>query len=267
MANESVRSGAGREIRWRPGVIAALILMVTTASNANAVIVTSIFSGTITDGIDQGGLFGPAGTDLTGDAFTATVLTPITATDSGTGAEVTGAITYLPPTVSSVTIAISEPGLPASSYSFASNYLGGASLSLAITKPNSGLTVNQIADPKSTYSAYLRQVIGNEGLGASFGDMVELANGGAFPFSLTQSGTYSVVQDNYPDDFFGIETGVNNFHATSYAQGELNTTSLTIDVLSAPSPEPMTWALCLVGTGLVGASVRNSRRHRAHDIG
>jgi hypothetical protein len=51
---------------------AAMIAAIILATPASATIIDAIYKGTVKDGIDGIGLYGPAGADLTGDAFVAT---------------------------------------------------------------------------------------------------------------------------------------------------------------------------------------------------
>ena len=259
--SNSGRGGISRTACWTAALAAILVL--SAASSAAALTVVDTFSGTIVDGVDQAGIFGAAGTNLAGASFTAVVTTPITAGDSQVTATYALAAAILSPTISTVTFSITEASGPTESYFFPSTYLGGASDSLFIAAPNSGLTPNlaDVPDPNSTYSAYVRQVIGIEGLGAGFSDTVELVGGGSFPLSFTTPGTYSVAQNPYPNDFFGIITGIKNFNATSYAQGDLDTTSLIVSVIGAPAPvaEPAAWALIIAGFSLTGAALRHRR--------
>ena len=56
----------------------------------------------------------------------------------------------------------------------------------------------------------------------------------------------------------GLQNGTAyfNIHTTTYPGGEIRG-------FLAPVPEPQTWALMIVGFGLVGAAIRRSRRRRS----
>lgn len=207
------------------------------AVSAKAEIVTVTYQGTVASGSDGVGVFGAAGADLVGDSFTAVytvndTLSPVAANDPGQ-------------------LSLSEGG---------SELGDGATVSATVTIK--GVTV-QIDG--SYFSEAFQSTI-NYGVAQVY----EKATSGTASGESVDSSIYSysdpwLANSDYHAPFsYTVQPGVSAY-GTFYDSGSGSTTNLSLVPTSVTIadavPESATWAMLILGLGMIGFAAR--RRNAA----
>ena len=215
-----------------------------TVQPASAATILITYTGTVSSGTDETGVFGAAATDLTGKAFTSvyTLNYPTSgAIDvSGTSVhEYYGGTAYASNSVSPLSAQITINGVTKS----LSGTFGGFHYLSTLASPSGFAQISDIvfgSDQNSVVSNYIDSKVSN------ITDTLNLAD----------ALQYTVKSDKEGGGFVFSEDGNNA------AIGFFKESSVTIESVGAV-PEPATWALLLIGFGMVGATLRIRRREPA----
>jgi hypothetical protein len=68
------------------------------------------------------------------------------------------------------------------------------------------------------------------------------------------------LRNETPNTFYGFARAESDIRSFSLAGGYIGLRSLAVDGVLAPVPEPSTWAMLLLGFGVIGAGMRRRRR-------
>ena len=191
------------------------------------------YTGTVSWGHDQAGLFGAPGNYLTGDAYIAKYMI-----DTSQGDHVNGLPVY--DSVCSGCLGGVIPAVDASlTINGITQHIAGDYLSAAITEPTSPYT----ADAAQDYN-YVDAV---DQLNYVISYQNEISEGSlSDPVSLSNTYTFGC--------FLFYRTKVGSTSANCGSPG-----TMQISAMSG-APEPATWAMMLLGIGGIGAALRTSRR-------
>lgn len=244
-----------------PLALAAALAVTTTPVAANAAIYLITYTGTISNGYDETGVFGAANTYLTNAAFTAIY----TLTDP-----TPGAFAYI-------------GGIESATY-------GGTGYGVAAFPVSATIKINGITKAiAGTYSSLARQRDGypsqdedridhsaanhyDDGINYRYNSISSIVrssvNNIVNSSNYTDPLNYTLQAGDIQDGQFGFIDGIfapgagyiTKFNV--YAFGYLNITSVTIAPVSAV-PEPATWAMLLAGFGFVGGAMRYRPRRPA----
>jgi hypothetical protein len=226
-------------------ILLAGALLAAAPAHAATYIIT--YEGTVANSYDNAGIFGGSGSSLDGLDFTAvyTLTDPLPGALSGgdgsTYASTYGGSSYSAPSPVSATLTINgiTQALSGYYYSFAEQYNDyGGSLDRVWHKSQGTTVVNGYG----TYD-YIYNYISS-----SSNDFLSSIDYTSQLSYTTQSG--DVVSGSFR---FSAPHG-------SSASGYLRPTSVTIAALASGVPEPATWALTILGFGLVGGVMRRQRR-------
>lgn len=232
------------KIRNCAAAAAALSLL---AGSASATILTVTFTGTLSEGYDQTGRFGAAGTDLTGAAFSV-----VEYFDTTKGV-------YNPPPFESISGGTDNgiPGSPGSGSvtvnGVSASIAGGAISFLSRGQSSIGTFVydHEVAGDVETYGGISAHL--NYGAGPPGGD-----------FTTNFHGDCLGVDTCYGVFNFGSFINLPNHGSETYYTDSGKFLISTFDITGGTDPvsgvpEPATWAMMLVGFGMAGATVRRRR--------
>jgi len=214
------------------GIAAAAWL---AGSAASAAVEVATFTGTVSNSQNFTGEFGTAGS-LNGDSFvlTYTYDTSIGArTTTATKDELlSGASNVEPPSVrAELTINGTGQSFVGENYGLAMAQPGALQFEAQDCAPT--------PEPCADFNNYVTMLANPAGSPASLEALIPLAG-------ATGTGEFSLVTYDPESQLYA-----------HYAYGELDVASVAL----APGvPEPATWAMMLVGAGLIGASLRMARR-------
>ena len=213
---------------------------------ASAATILITYTGTVSSGMDETGVFGAAATDLTGKAFTSvyTLNYPIfgAADVSGTNYHETyGGAIYGSNTVSPLSAQITINGV---TKSLSGAYSGDHSLQAL---PG---TVSRILDQVGDDNQ-------NNIINFISNDVNDVINS----LNFSDPVSYNLKFGDYSDGGFHLGH-LSDLNRVSDAVGNFNNLSVKVESVGAV-PEPATWALLLMGFGMVGATLRIRRREPA----
>jgi hypothetical protein len=217
------------------GLLAAAIAL-GVGGRAAATILVAAFTGTVSSGTDVAGLFGAKGADLTGDAYTA-IYTFNTAIgvyedDLPSYDEVYGGMDYND--ISPVAAVLTINGVTKS--------LGGAYLGSIEASSSFDVTEALAENYKTLGSIATEDSMEISASGATSGTVLD-----PLPFGFTSNSGNATFEVS--DLYTGQVTELERIYLDS--QGTLSISAL---------PEPATWAMMLLGVGVVGAAMRGTRR-------
>ncbi|UTP39768.1 PEPxxWA-CTERM sorting domain-containing protein [Phenylobacterium sp. LH3H17] len=219
---------------------AALAGTLAVATAANAAIVVTTYQGTIETGTDVTGLFGTAGADLASQAFTA-----VYATDTAIGRMTDAFVDKAEGT--------SPSPVPILSASMTIN---------GMTVGSSSGTYGRMQYDPGSYVSHSISELSNDGLFETSNGIVTQLHTPLAPASLDTSFSFAGLEPAIFGGFqfwrFNTQTGANDYRA----YGSLVVTSVVSKVAGSAVPEPATWAMMIVGFGLVGSTLRASRGRR-----
>ena len=226
-------------MKWGRAIAgAAIALGVLAAGAANAAILVATYTGAINIGYDSGGLFGPAGSSLTGDTYAAkftidtnqgAVLNNLPAYDELYGGLCCG---FSSPIKVTLTIQGHTQAIAGSYYGF------------ALTSPRSDLVEHYAEDDHvGVNNAPDRGYVNINGLGVS------------------QPGFSTLVPLTTSFNFGDAEINTSSGYAFMVFQ------SLGTVQIAAGVPEPANWMVMLIGLGAVGGAVRSHRGRAARGLG
>jgi hypothetical protein len=215
------------------GLLAGLVLLVS-ASHASAATVYITYTGTVSNGYDRGGLFGPEGANLSGDSYVANYVF-----DTSLG------VTYSSP--------IQNYAFGGSSYSDASPAL---SASVTINGRTVAFTPNYVGEIYAYDNGSFRE---QAHIAASTGWQWSLANyihnfNGTLPVTIDRAFIYHLVSGDTENGgyFGGGSTGL-----------YLSPLSLTETGGISPTPLPAALPLFAGGLGVIGLVARLRNRKDA----
>lgn len=220
------------------GVWAALCAAgaVLAAGAAQAATITLTFNGTVSGGIDDLGVFGAAGADLTGSAFQATFQFGDPSSSIGKHVASGGATLGLP-----------DPGL------------GGS-----ITIGGVTLTLPAFTDLE-TFQGSDVSFVGSQTVGIGIADVEEFGPAGSVVFNLREfapslvGSTLTISGTDTPNTLAAQGSlfldGMSQNLAFSIASGTVS----PITGVANAIPEPSTWTLIVAGFGGAGAMLRRRR--------
>ena len=222
-----------------------------SASGASATILVATYTGLVTNGYDQSGLFGAAGADLTNDAYVAIYTFDTTKGNYGSGGGSGYSYEYqqggtccgaATPVSAQVTINGFTQSLAGNDYGYAydSHYSYGAGFTSQLLH-----FVRDITDDGHNY-------VNNQIFNTAF-DISNVAYN--VPIALTA----------FDNSYNSGNAGAANFTTYNYDSitqtiyTNVNFGAGTVVVTEGGVPEPASWALMIGGFGLVGASLRRRR--------
>ena len=223
------------------GLIVGVVMAAVPVPGYSAIVTVTV-GGTVSFGLDQAGLFGVAGADLTGDPFNA-----VYTFDTG----MPGALTISSPTEVAVYGGSSYPA-PTPSLG-ATITIGGQSQHINGTFV--GSTQALITGGQSRQNQVAWDSSGSGGSSTSVELLTDVYAGlGVMPLAVDQSfSTGSLASPSY--GFFSYFVGGVQSTSLSFAP-----TSITTAVASVP--EPANWAMLLSGVSLVGVIARRRKQAR-----
>jgi PEP-CTERM motif len=236
---------------------ATLIAILGFVSPASAELVDVTYWGTVHDGYDQTGVFGPAGADLTGDSYVAHYVFDTTLGYTQSGPDYVGG--------------------PIRNYAIGGSYYGNASPGVSASVTINGHSAD-IGTPN--YSA---EIYGDDFQQAAYATRVTdygtlitsnqvWSNMLGYPWpyipsSITGPFTYNAAGNLSGDGQFYFTTQeMPSGHEDVYAYGSVSLTRLTIGPVESVGsvPEPSTWAMMLLGfAGLGFAGYRRAKAGHA----
>lgn len=222
---------------------AALVVGFAASAPLSAAVVQVQYTGTVSSGFDQTGVFGSANSFLDGSAYTASYTFETT-----NGIFISNAAHNY--AYGGTAYSVASPALSSTitingnTVSISGNYFG------QIFGQNSG-TFSQVYHHATDYvtsgsSYYLAQM---------YNSVFNYSN--TLPYSLTGPLSYSVTAGDTSYGYMSIENYSSSFDGyTEYAYVNLTPDHVTI---SAPIPEPETYAMLLAGLGLLGFAARRRK--------
>ena len=237
--------------------IAAAALSVLTPIAAQAAQFVITYRGTFLSGGDNTGAFGAQGTDFTNAAFTAiyflntSTVGATTRTDGLTFSEILGGTRAN--TVSPVSASLTING-----FTRAINGLASGEARLQNSDPGlSDSMYHGVAEENSNTTSFTSNYMYHTVEDGSEGSLIPSVN-----WSSSSWGS-SFIYNPSPNNntgYFQFSTRNNTTgNDEEYAQGLMNIESVTVASVGA-IPEPATWLMMIVGFGMVGASIRSTRR-------
>jgi hypothetical protein len=233
-------------------ILLAGALLAAAPAHAATYIIT--YEGTVYDSEDRTGVFGGSGNSLDGMDFTAVyTLTPspeaVTGGDGATYAYIRGGSVQSAPSVVSAKLTINNITKEVSgdyiSEAWAYNAYGGSFDEILYASQDRWNVSNQINinSISTLIGSYSDNFISSTDYAQhlNYNPPVVTNWGGGFLFK-----SYTSTSDGPAFDI--------------YAAGNFLPTSVTIAPLAAAVPEPATWALTILGFGLVGGVMRRQRR-------
>lgn len=232
-----------RVLRTLAAGVAALAL---SSGAANATVFTWTFTGTVSGpGLDENNYFGPT-RDMTGETWTAVLVADTTI---------------------GLLNSFSFPGEQGQHLSNTSPFATGTPVTSQL------LTIGGYSLPVPPHDSFQEvDQSTNDGLSdVSVDTLIEPPPGGPFHFSAVAVAFDPAVFPAAFDTAFDVDTSGSGFDSGGFfnGTGENITFSIahvssviTADPLPSDVPEPATWALMLVGAGLLGAQLRGRRFSR-----
>ena len=228
--------------------MAALIAILGFVSPASATLVSVTVSGTVVHGYDQTGVFGPAGTDLTGDSYVAHYVFDTTLGQTQYGPD--------------------YPGGSIRNYAIGGGYYGNASpgVSASVTinghsadigAPDYSAAIEGATNELDAYATHVDGYTSNQTWSNIIANRSQIF---PFPSSITEPFTYDNVSGAGQ---FGFWDGVIGYEDV-FAYATVSVTGLTIGPVGSVGtvPEPSTWAMMLIGfAGLGFAGYRRAKRN------
>lgn len=240
---------------------AAAALGAMAGSAAQGAVVAYVYAGEVSSGVDQTGVFGEAGRNLAGLAFTATFRRNDAASGVHISYDTFESFIRSDPSDGAITASLTIDGVtwnfaPGSGEQSQYDEDGGCGPGCDVEAFGHALENNlDILDPTGRY--YARD-----------GSSIRLGANHFFGKNLLPSLDYRTLPEVGPAaglDWFGdfeidgfiFDSHLPGFVAEHDAFGSLEVHSLRI---SQPVPEPATWALMILGFGSAGAMLRARRR-------
>ncbi len=218
-------------------VVMALGMLAACVASADAAILVATYTGTVSTGWDQTGLFGAPGGDLTGDAYIATYTIDTTRGFYETGVptfdELNGGSYYGVSAPVSATLEIN--GI---TQSVAGNYL-----SVDFDTQYYNGTADEVQD-RSSGAIYSDIYVWNSQYGITNSTVY-----GVLPLTTTWNlggGTWSTSD---PNTFQPLTVTYADFDGPG-----------TLQISAGAAPEPATWAMMLLGVFGIGGALRMARR-------
>ena len=227
------------------GAVMALGVSAACAASADAAILVATYTGTVSDGYDQTGVFGAAGASLTGDSYVAKYTFDTTKgvdyNDLPAFEELYGGSAYGTSSPVSATIIINGH-----TQLIEGNYLGQA-----LTEPHYYYPYNVVEHASINY---------NYGVGNIF--TYNYINN--YLSNIPQPTVTSTVPLTNSDEVSGsLQIDTYNYNTNTQSEYAYASFDGAGTVQIGGVPEPATWAVMLLGFGGVGASIRNQRRKQA----
>lgn len=225
------------------GLLAIGVITAIASAPAGAAVFTATFTGTFDGAGDFAGLFGPPGTDLSGQAFTATYRvdtgTPgiVDFTSQRTRFLYSGEYYYggLP---TAITATLASNG---HSVALTGNYKG------LIVQENDLTPLGRVGNGDEVFYELDDYTHTNRYFSLSFSIAAAGLNNIVSTEDFSAPGHYVFVPGTYMDNRFAFADGSN------LAYGSLHATDL---VVRAGVPEPAAWSLMIAGFALTGAALR-----------
>ena len=235
---------------WRRSILTAGAAIAVIGASlhgaaARAATITMTVSGTVLSGEAQTGVFGPANTNLTGESFSLVYLFDPTSGDQTTTVtqdHLFGGSAYSLPTIGSGTLDLNGN---IDNVGIVGAYISDTLLS------NDGTTSYISANAEYQSASYPITV-------DDFVNFFVSSPSATFPTSFASNFSYSPVAGDSSGGAFQVYV-VDARGGTANAYGQLEPTSIS-EVYTVPIPEPATWAMMLIGVGMIGAGMRLARR-------
>ena len=232
-----------------PIAAAALSALTPIAAQAAQFVIT--YRG-IVDGNDTTGAFGAPNTSLTGAAFTAIYLLNTATAGSTTLTDGLSFSQILGGTRSNTVSPVSA-SLTINGFTRAINGLASGEALLVDYDPGAGADVieHRASDngdsTTSTTDNYMYHTVND-----TTGTFLSSVNwGSSFTYNTNPNDNIAFFQFSTRNNATGLDE--------EYANGLMNIESVTVASVGA-IPEPATWLMMIVGFGMVGASIRSTRR-------
>lgn len=215
-----------------------------TVQPASAATILITYTGTVNSGMDTTGVFGAAATDLTGKAFTSvyTLNYPtfgVADINGSNSHETYGGALFNNASPLSAQITIN--GVTKS----LSGAFSGDHFLQTFPNPVSSISDQAITDGQNIISNLIQSPV----------------NGVVNSLNFSVPVSYNVKSGDYAAGGFYL-SHLSDFYQVEDATGNFNTLSVNVESVGAV-PEPATWALLLMGFGMVGATLRIRRREPA----
>ncbi len=205
--------------------LAVVAAVSVTAGQAAAAIIVATFTGTVLSGTDTAGVFGAAGGDLAGQAFTATYTY-----DTGAGA-----------------IRTTTPG-------FADELRGGSLYGAPTPIVSAILSIGGQSDSfQGLYNGRISTFAGGEFRAEAHQTIVPVSQ----LYTYLVTGAPSSIEG--PTTFAGLGFGYVQRDGGAGYYANLSPNSVSILGSAVPVPEPATWATMILGFFGLGAALRRRR--------
>ncbi len=220
-------------------------LLAATPAHAATYIIT--YEGTVANSHDNAGIFGGSGSSLDGLDFTAvyTLTDPLpgalSSGDGSTYAGTHGGSHYSAPSPVSATLTINDI-----TQAFSGDYLG-----VAAQQNDYGGSLDQVSHSSRDHMV----INGTDIYNGLDNQIFSYSNDFISSIDYTSPLSYTAQAGDWGDGSFQIYSP-----GGGYTFGELHPTSVTIAPLASAVPEPATWALTILGFGLMGGVMRRQRR-------